>query len=158
MHGGSALSLKRRFVLSVVLLVTLYSVGAAGYAVLEDVPPFDALYRTAITLGIAVFWIAFTSLVSAFVSGDVRNMMRSRKLQSEIDQAQKHVILCGYGRMGGPDGGGSAGPPRSHRRRRAHRVRRQGDRAGDERMGGGTGFAVVQHDTSQRLPQLESPV
>ena len=83
-----------------VLLVTLYSVGAAGYAVLEDVPPFDASYMTAITLGIAVFWIAFTSLVSAFVSSHVRNMMRSRKLQSEIDQAKKRVILCGYGRMG----------------------------------------------------------
>lgn len=84
------MSLKRRFVLSVVLLAILYSVGAAGYAVLEDVPAFDALYMTAITLSTVGF---------SERSAEARRMMRRERILHVRGDATEEEILLQAGLM-----------------------------------------------------------
>jgi len=122
------MSPSRRLLLSVLILIAVFFVGAAGYMVIEadkGIAPFDAAYMTAITLstvgfhdqwelsrtaqwwtmgvitfGIAAVSVAFTSLITLFVSGDIRSLREQRKMKTTIDQMTGHTIICGYGRMG----------------------------------------------------------
>ncbi len=117
-----------RFILSVLSVLTVFTVGTAGYMVIAaDHTPtvLQAAYMTAITIstvgfeevwdlsphgqmwtmgviifGIGTVSIAFTSLVTLFVSGELRSQREREKMDSAIDQMSDHVILCGFGRMG----------------------------------------------------------
>lgn len=114
-----------RLLVSLLVLVGVYAVGVAGYALIEQKSLFDAAYMAAITISTVGYkehieldaagraWtIAFilfgvvgaayasTSLVTLFVSGDLQKMLGRRKLQAQIERLKDHVILCGYGRMG----------------------------------------------------------
>jgi voltage-gated potassium channel len=115
--------------LSIVAVLGVFVVGAIGYMVIEteQAPSFlDAAYMTVITLstvgytevwelsdtgrlwtigvitfGIATVSVAFTSLIALFVSGELRSLRERRKMEKTVSQLRDHVILCGYGRMGG---------------------------------------------------------
>jgi voltage-gated potassium channel len=119
------LSPRARLSTALMILLGIYALGTAGYAVIEDLPLFDASYMAAITISTVgysevvelshagrlwtIFFILFgvggasyalTSMVSVFVSGDIQDIYGRRKLQERIKQLSGHVILCGYGRMG----------------------------------------------------------
>jgi len=109
-------------------LLAVVAVGSAGYMVIESdrgLSPLDAVYMTVITvstvgyaemwepsraarlwtLGVIVFGIgtvsvAFTSLITVFVGGELRHVREKKKMESKIRSMRGHVILCGYGRMG----------------------------------------------------------
>lgn len=125
MGGRCLLSPKKRLILSIAVLISVFVLGTAGYALLERCSLFDAAYMTTITLstvgfeehirldkvgrawtilvitlGIGGVSFAFTSVITLFISGDVNEMLGRRKLQSTVDQLRGHVILCGFGRMG----------------------------------------------------------
>ena len=110
------------------MLIAVFVVGTAGYVVIEadrQMTVFDAAYMTAITLstvgfserwelsrvaqwwtlgiiavGIGAISVAFTSLITLFISGELRFLREQRKMDSTIRKMQGHVIVCGYGRMG----------------------------------------------------------
>jgi voltage-gated potassium channel len=114
--------------LSILALLAVFAVGTTGYMLIEaEHHPslLDAAYMTTITLstvgyaevwqlspagklwsigvivfGIATVSIAFTSLVTLFVSGEMRSARQRKRMESTIKQISDHVILCGYGRMG----------------------------------------------------------
>lgn len=119
------MSPRARLIVSLCILVGVYVVGVAGYAIIEGKSLFDAAYMAAITIstvgysehieldragrlwtilfimfGVAGAAYASTSLITLFVSGDFKEMFGRRKLQAQIEQLKEHVILCGYGRMG----------------------------------------------------------
>lgn len=119
------MSPKKRLVVSLLILVGVYIVGALGYAIIERRPLFDAAYMAAITISTVgygehiqldqagriwtVFFIFFgvagaayasTSLITLFVSGEFRELFGRPKVQAQIDRLKGHAILCGYGRMG----------------------------------------------------------
>lgn len=117
-----------RLILSVLALLAVFLVGTLGYLVVEkqQAPSvLDAAYMTAITLstvgyseawelsdagrlwtvaviifGIATVSIAFTSLITLFVSGDLLLLRERRIMEKTLQGLRNHVILCGYGRMG----------------------------------------------------------
>lgn len=117
-----------RLLLSILLILAVVAIGSAGYMVIErdrGLSVLDAVYMTVITvstvgysemwepsvdarlwtLGVIVFGIgtvsvAFTSLITLFVSGELRFLRETRKMESKIREMKDHVILCGYGRMG----------------------------------------------------------
>jgi len=119
---------QKRLLLSILLILAVVAVGSAGYMVIErenGLSVLDAIYITVITvstvgysemfqpsfearlwtLGVIVFGIgtvsvAFTSLITLFVSGELRFLRETRKMESTIRNLKNHVILCGYGRMG----------------------------------------------------------
>lgn len=122
------MSPERRLVISLLVLVGVFVIGTVGYVVVDDQPPRsvgDAIYMMAVTLstvgygeawplsardrvwttcviifGIASVSVAFTSLLTLFVSGDLRSNRERRKMKLIIEGMHGHVILCGHGRMG----------------------------------------------------------
>ncbi|UCE60304.1 MAG: potassium channel protein [Phycisphaerales bacterium] len=119
---------RQRLILSILAVLAVFIVGTAGYMVIEvdQHPTFlDAAFMTTITLstvgygeawelspagrlwsigvitfGIATVSIAFTSLVTLFVGGELRSLRQSRKMRDTINKMSHHVIVCGFGRMG----------------------------------------------------------
>ena len=116
---------RTKFILSLLVLVVVFLVGAAGYVVLDAASPLESFYMTAIILstvglrepewidgpgrvwtiviivfGITAVLIAFSSLQAMIIGGEVRRVFGRRKLQTKISQLKGHIIICGHGRMG----------------------------------------------------------
>jgi voltage-gated potassium channel len=97
--------------------------GTAGYVLIEGMSWFDALYMTVITVstvgyeevtplshpgrvfsmvvitaGVTTFFFAGGLLAQAVLANLPHRI--ERRMRKEIDQLSKHVILCGYGRLG----------------------------------------------------------
>ena len=116
---------RRRFVISLYLLVGFLIVGTVGYVVIEGTAPLEAAYVTIMTVfssmgsesldlstagqvftmfliiaGVGSVYYASVSLVTLFVSGELRSAREKVKVQKQINNLKNHVIVCGYGRMG----------------------------------------------------------
>ncbi|MHC5112756.1 MAG: potassium channel family protein [Planctomycetota bacterium] len=117
-----------RLLASVIALLAVFLIGMFGFMFVEaDKEPtlLDAAFMTAITLstvgygevwdlsdtgklwsiiiitfGIGTVSIAFTSLITLFVGGELRTHREKEIMQKTIDQLDDHVIICGFGRMG----------------------------------------------------------
>jgi len=120
------LSAQRRLFFSVLALIGVFVVGTGGYVLLEDgIGLGDAAYMTIITIssvgygeawkldsigkvwtalvivfGIGTASLAFSSLLTLLVSGEVRTVRGRLRMQAKIDAMTNHVIVCGYGRTG----------------------------------------------------------
>lgn len=115
----------RRFCLGAGMLGFLLAGGTAGYMYLEgwDVP--RALYMTVITLStvgfgevaplsahgkwftIAFIGVGFTAagvavagITAFFVQGELKNLMRGRRVDRQIERLENHYVLCGCGAVG----------------------------------------------------------
>lgn len=99
-------------------------VGTIGFALISDESPFDAFYRTIITVytaglvsapestaaklftiavvvgGVAIFLYVFGLIIELTVSGTVSGTWEARRLTKRVEQLRDHVIICGYGRVG----------------------------------------------------------
>ena len=108
------------------LLVLLVIVtGTAGFMLLEDFSFLDALYMTIITVSTIgygetrtlddsgrifnMFLIAGSLTTTAFaitmitryvIDGEINLYFKNRRIMSEINKLENHVIVCGYGRNG----------------------------------------------------------
>jgi voltage-gated potassium channel len=109
----------------VILLVAVVVVGTVGFMLLEGFAFLDALYMTIITIstvgygevrqlhaeghvfvivliiaGIMVVGYTLTSLGRAVVEGSLQRQVGRRRMMREIAGMQRHIIVCGYGRVG----------------------------------------------------------
>jgi voltage-gated potassium channel len=116
---------RNRLIVSVLVLVGVFVVGAAGFALIERVSVAQAAYLMVVTLstvgygdvvphdgpgriwtavvivlGVSAAALSLSSLQALIVSGEVRRLMGRRKLQDRIRQLHDHIIVCGHGRMG----------------------------------------------------------
>ncbi|MBW6511450.1 MAG: potassium channel protein [Desulfuromonadaceae bacterium] len=110
---------------SVSALFSVIAIGTFGYVMIEDWPPFDALYMTVITLATVGFkevhdlspqgklftivliisgtgMIAYTlsSLLQFTLEGQLRKILGRKKLEKRISKLRGHYIICGFGRIG----------------------------------------------------------
>ena len=94
--------------------------GTAGYSIIEDWAPFDALYMTVITLatvgygethpltsagrvftlflilsGVSIVAYAFSTLTSIIVEGQLSVVLKRRRMEREIAKLSGHYIVCG---------------------------------------------------------------
>ncbi len=116
----------RRLVWLVVVPVLLVLTGTFGYYVLEpEYSLFDALYMTVITLstigysevhelstrgraftiflilgGVFTFFYAASEVIRTVVGGEVQAILGRRRMERSLAELRKHLIVCGYGRMG----------------------------------------------------------
>ncbi|HXG75314.1 MAG TPA: NAD-binding protein [Gaiellaceae bacterium] len=119
----SPVSLRQVLVASVAF-AALCVVGTVGFALIADESPFDAFYRTIITVytaglvaapetaaakaftivlvvwGVAIFLYVFGLIIELTVSGTVGGVWEARRLARRVEQLREHVIICGYGRVG----------------------------------------------------------
>jgi voltage-gated potassium channel len=106
-------------------LVLLISIGTAGYRVLEGFTLLESLYMTVITIttvgygelhvlspagriftmllilgggGVAAYTV--TASAGYLVSGQWRNQWDARRRRKMLDTLNRHVIVCGFGRVG----------------------------------------------------------
>jgi voltage-gated potassium channel len=111
--------------LSVVLLVTIISVGTAGFVLIEGWDVFDAFYMTittvttvgygeihplsragrvfnsgVIVLGAATVLYTFSFLMARLVEGDLQARWARRRRERMLDDLNHHFIICGFGRIG----------------------------------------------------------
>lgn len=116
--------LKRIFPV-ILTLVLLLSVGTGGYILIEGWSVLDALYMTVITLttigfsemhplsnagriftmsliflGIGSVGYSLTRLSEYLLASNVIAQLRKRRTMINLQKLQKHVIICGYGRVG----------------------------------------------------------
>ena len=114
----------RQVLLAVASFAALCAVGTVGFVLISDESPFDALYRTIITVytaglvsapattasklftivlviwGVAIFLYVFGLIIELTVSGTVSGAWESRRRLKRVEQLTEHVIICGYGRVG----------------------------------------------------------
>ena len=119
------LSPSQRSVLRLVLfIVALFVLGTLGYILLEGYTTLEAFYMTAITLtttgfgevrplsnagrlftvfllflGVGVLAFILSASVD-FLMGSFSGQFARRRMQRTIEALDKHIIVCGYGRVG----------------------------------------------------------
>jgi len=115
----------RRFSISIVSVFFLIWLGMAGYMIIEDMTPVDALYMTIITLstvgfsevhtlsemgrlftlaliigGTGLFFFTLSNVAVFFISGEWRSHWELQKNRRMLRNLNDHYIICGYGRLG----------------------------------------------------------
>lgn len=116
---------KRKFILIIFFFIVIIFVGVVGYMNLLNVGFIDALYMTSITIstvgygevgemtpqakifsigvifsGLAVVGYGFTSLVTIFFEGNIKDAWRKKRMESRIGELKDHYIVCGAGEVG----------------------------------------------------------
>ena len=126
--GPSALSIQRRLVLALSLLVTVVIIGTAGYRIIVGGSILDCLYMTVITIpgvgygevlpgltespggrvftmgliacGLGLSAYLVSTLTALVVEGELTNLLRRRKMDKRISLMKDHVVVCGAGTTG----------------------------------------------------------
>jgi voltage-gated potassium channel len=111
--------------LSLILLLLTITYGVLGFHFVEDMPYFDALYMTVITIstvgfqevrplstagrvltmtiisgGIMIAAYTIGTLVRVLIEGEFKKTFGRRKVEKQISALKDHYIICGYGRIG----------------------------------------------------------
>lgn len=117
--------MKERLSLAIGILAAVLLIGTLGYSQLEGWTLFDALYMTVITVGtigygethelhttgrvFTIFLIlgglgavgyAFSSVTAFIVEGELKDVLRRRKMLSQIHALKGHYVVCGGGAVG----------------------------------------------------------
>ncbi len=116
---------RKKLILILLLLVGLWSLGIAGYVIIEGWSILDAIYMTVISLttvgygevhplssagkiftiallamGLGLFSYSIGVLAEATIEGHFKGILGRKRMQKAIDKLNNHFIICGYGRIG----------------------------------------------------------
>ncbi|MDH7479433.1 MAG: potassium channel protein [Syntrophomonadaceae bacterium] len=115
----------RRILLSLSILLAVILLGVLGSMKLMDLNLVQALYVTIVTMtttgfgdfvptndlgrifvvflllgGVGAVAFASTSMVHLVVEGQLQNFLGRRSMQKDIEKLNRHIIVCGAGRVG----------------------------------------------------------
>lgn len=115
----------KRFIVALALLLLVILIGTFGYVIIENWNLFDSFYMTIITIGtvgfqevaelsktgrvftigLIVFGIgvggyAVANLTSFIIEGQIKFLIKGRKMEKQILELKKHIIVCGFGKTG----------------------------------------------------------
>ncbi len=115
----------RRLNTCLLTLAGIIIFSTAGYYIVEDMPLFDALYMTVITIStvgfseiqplsnygrtitmitiiasITIGGYAVGVIVRMFIEGELKKTFERRRLEKLIENLKDHFIICGFGRIG----------------------------------------------------------
>ncbi len=107
------------------LILSVTTLGVAGYILIEKMKFIDALYMTIITLstvgfkevkplsnvgkiftsgliiaGVGTFAYAVSSFSRFLIEGEVKKLFYLRKMEDKMKRLKDHIIVCGFGRVG----------------------------------------------------------
>jgi voltage-gated potassium channel len=117
--------LRRRIAYFLLAIAALLCVGTAGYIVIDDYSPFDALYMSVITLttvgyyevkalstagrvfnmillllGVNTIFFGIGVITSTIFELQLDHYFARKRKQKMIDSLSNHYIVCGFGRVG----------------------------------------------------------
>src|SRR5579872_3224843 len=117
--------LTRRFILTLVAIVSTLAIGTVGFTVIDHYPPFDAFYMTLTTMttvgygelhplsragrvfnsfliifGVTTILIAIGAMTQSIIEAEFGDVFSKRRTKRMIDNLKDHYIICGYGRVG----------------------------------------------------------
>jgi len=117
--------MRKKLILTISILIVVLLFGTFGYIVIEKWSFFDALYMTVITLttvgygeihplsfvgrvftiflilsGISILLYTVSFITSFFIEGQLRQILRRKKMLKQISQLKNHYIVCGVGKVG----------------------------------------------------------
>jgi voltage-gated potassium channel len=117
--------MQKRIINVLIVLITIFLCGVAGYALIEEWSILDSLYMTIITLttvgfmevqplsqagrvftifllviGFSVIFYGLGTITVFIVEGELVTILRRRKMQKKISKLKDHYIICGCGDMG----------------------------------------------------------
>ncbi|MCK5126216.1 MAG: potassium channel protein [candidate division Zixibacteria bacterium] len=112
--------------LAILFGLVMVVIGTSGYSTIEDWGLWDSFYMTIITLStvgfkevnelssggriFTIFLIIFGAFNAAFVltagvqfvlQGQLEEILGKRKMEKKVHKLKDHIILCGFGRVGG---------------------------------------------------------
>ncbi len=118
-------ALRKRLILSGLLIFFIISLGTAGFIVIERWNFIDAIYMTIITLstvgyrevhdlstqgkifnmfliigGVGSVFYALSTGAQLLLEGELQELFGRKRLEKKIKDLSNHYIICGYGRMG----------------------------------------------------------
>lgn len=85
------------------LYMTFITIATIGYGEIIDMTgkPLARIFTMLIAFaGIGVTTYILSTLTAFIVQGDMNQVLRRRKMQSNIDKLSAHYIVCGVGRVG----------------------------------------------------------
>jgi voltage-gated potassium channel len=116
---------RRSFLQIVILSLLTLALGTLGYMIIEDWSFSDAAFMTIITLttvgygvvgtlsnagrfftmlliivGVGVIVYGFSTFGEYLVSATLQGQLQRRRIKGMIKKLSKHVVICGYGRVG----------------------------------------------------------
>ncbi|MDX1437058.1 MAG: potassium channel protein [Anaerolineales bacterium] len=117
--------LTNRFVILILLIVAVYLIGTAGYILIEQYSPLEALYMTAITLttvgfsevrplsstgriftillimtSVGLVALALATFSQLLLTPGIGEQLRRNRMQRQINRLAGHFIVCGFGALG----------------------------------------------------------
>ena len=108
-----------------ILILSVITIGTAGYSFLEGWGLLDSLYMTVITIttigfrevhdmseggrmftvvliffSVGAVFYALNNAARLIIEGEIKDIFGRRRVQKTINKLRGHYIVCGYGRMG----------------------------------------------------------
>ena len=121
----SEFDLTRRLVNVLFLAAVLLTVGTVGYMIIERDTAWNSFFMTIITLstvgyeeeirlsrqgeiftaglivmGVGAIAYSFSTIADYVIAGELRGILRRRRMERRINSLNGHYIICGYGRVG----------------------------------------------------------
>ncbi|MDI6802011.1 MAG: potassium channel protein [Thermodesulfovibrionales bacterium] len=117
--------LRKRLILSLVMITLIIAFGTIGYMGIEGWSFLDSLYMTIITIasvgykevhdlsrngraftiiliisGVGTLLYALNNVAKIILEGELKEVFGRKRLGKKIKELKDHYIVCGYGRMG----------------------------------------------------------
>lgn len=80
--------------------ITLTTVGYGEVIPVEGDPALEAFTIGLIVTGMGVVLYFVSSLTAFIIEGELRDLIRMKKMDREIDELDNHLIICGIGQTG----------------------------------------------------------
>lgn len=83
------------------LYMTVITIGSVGYGEVQELSLQGRIFTIVIiVLGVGTVATSFTLLVETILSAELRGEIRTTRMQKILDKLDRHIIICGYGRVG----------------------------------------------------------
>jgi len=117
--------LRKKMILSLVLLISVVAFGTCGYIFIEEWNFWDSFYMTVITLttvgyrevhdlsragqiftvilligGVGTVLYALSSGAKVLIEGELQEVFGRKRVEKKLKDLKDHYIICGFGRMG----------------------------------------------------------
>lgn len=83
-------------------VISLTSVGYGEVIAISGNVPAQIFTMILITFGMGLILYALSSLTALIIEGELRGILRKKRMKKQIDKLKNHYIVCGGGRTGTP--------------------------------------------------------